>query len=153
MQVRASNADGDGPWSPSGQGTPGVTAKIGDLQLVDGPDAYSGRLEVFLKKNGKAEWGTVCNDRFTSAFDNPNDDLEPDPGNNEDAKVPNVAAQFACQQMGKEDRGDDLAPQRYTHRPEQADLARRRALRRDRGGRRAPSIWRTTGEVRRRRRS
>ena len=56
---------------------------------------------MFLKKNGKAEWGTVCNDRFTSAFDNPNDDLEPDPGNNEDAKVPNVAAQFACQQMGK----------------------------------------------------
>ena len=48
VQVRASNADGDGPWSPSGQGTPGVeTAQKGDLQLVGGPDAYSGRLEVF----------------------------------------------------------------------------------------------------------
>ena len=104
VQVRASNADGDGPWSPSGQGTPGVveTAQKGDAELFvideDGEKVVSttgvGRLEVFYR----GDWGTVCNDRFTSAFDDPNDDLEPDATT--DAKVPNVAADFACKLAG-----------------------------------------------------
>ena len=109
VQVRASNADGDGPWSPSGQGTPGVveeTIPNGKLQLVDknGVDVTNttgiGRLEVYLKKNGKAEWGTVCEDRFDRPFADRHAD-PPNPNADEDGKVPNVAAQFACQQMGR----------------------------------------------------
>ena len=109
VQVRASNADGDGEWSPSGQGTTGVveteeTMPKGSLRLVDNEGNETtgiGRLEVLYgnKKKGERKWGTVCDDRFTSAFDDPNDDLEPD--DTTDAKVPNVAAQFACQLMGK----------------------------------------------------
>ena len=60
VQVRASNADGNGEWSPSGQGTPGVveteeTIPNGKLRLVDdnGVDVTDttgiGRLEVRLK--------------------------------------------------------------------------------------------------------
>ncbi len=104
VQVRASNADGNGEWSPSGQGTPGVveTAQKGDAELfvIDENDKKVvstdgvGRLEVFYR----GDWGTVCNDRFTSAFDDPNDDLEPDATT--DAKVPNVAADFACKLAG-----------------------------------------------------
>ena len=150
VQVRASNADGNGEWSPSGQGTPGVveeTIPNGKLQLVDknGVDVTDttgiGRLEVFLK----GKWGTVCEDRFDRPFADRHAD-PPNPNADEDGKVPNVAAQFACQQMGKEtgemvSRGsipgmtplpDDKDDLNYR------DLARRRALRRDRGGRPAP---------------
>ena len=43
----------------------------GDLRLVDGPTANEGRLEIFaLDPNAGADerpqWGTVCDDRFTS---------------------------------------------------------------------------------------
>ena len=108
VQVRASNADGDSPWSPSGQGTTGVVETVetipnGKLRLVvDNDETISttggGRLEVYFKRKGESGWGTVCDDRFDSAFDDPNDDLEPSPTT--DAKVPNVAADFACHKLG-----------------------------------------------------
>ena len=100
VQVRASNADGDGPWSPSGQGTPGVveveeTHPNGALRLADGPDAYSGRLEVFFR----GDWGTVCDDRFDRPFVDYSAD-HPDPANKK--KVPNIAGARACQILGHE---------------------------------------------------
>ena len=111
VQVRASNADGDGPWSPSGQGTPGVVETVepvepipnGKLRLVvDDDETLSttggGRLEVYFKRQGKGEWGTVCNDRFDRPFVDYSAD-HPDPANKE--KVPNVAAQFACKLIDK----------------------------------------------------
>ena len=115
VQVRASNADGDGPWSPSGQGTTGVVETVetianGELRLVVdndepdstiGPGTGAGRLEVYLKKNGKAEWGTVCEDRFDSEtftiygpnfFNGDHDDKQ---------TVDNIAPELACRLMGK----------------------------------------------------
>ena len=99
VQVRASNADGDGPWSPSGQGTPGVvetvvTAQKGDPRLVDGPNAYSGRLEVLFR----GEWGTVCDDRFDRAFVDPNG--PEDAVTDADGKVANIAGPLACRWLG-----------------------------------------------------
>ena len=81
VQVRASNADGDSPWSPSGQGTTGVVETVetipnGKLRLVvDNDETISttggGRLEVYFKRKGESGWGTVCDDRFTAPLTTP----------------------------------------------------------------------------------
>ena len=116
VQVRASNADGNGEWSPSGQGTPGVVETVetrpkGSLRLVDenGDDVTSttgkGRLEVLYgnKKKGEREWGTVCDDRFDSRFADPNG--PEDAVTDEDGKVANIAATLACRWSGAGSEG------------------------------------------------
>ena len=115
VQVRASNADGDGPWSPSGQGTTGVVETVetrpkGSLRLVDenGVDVTKttgmGRLEVLYgnKKKGERKWGTVCDDRFDRPFVDYSAD-HPDPVNKE--KVANIAATLACRWSGAGNEG------------------------------------------------
>ena len=115
VQVRASNADGDGPWSPSGQGTTGMvepeeTRPKGSLRLVDenGVDVTKttgiGRLEVLYgnKKKGERKWGTVCDDRFDQPFVDYSAD-HPDPANKE--KVANIAATLACRWSGAGNEG------------------------------------------------
>ena len=113
VQVRASNADGDGPWSPSGQGTTGVveteeTMPKGSLRLVDNEGNETtgiGRLEVLYgnKKKGERKWGTVCDDRFTSRFADPNG--PEDAVTDADGKVANIAADFTCKLAGYSDGG------------------------------------------------
>ena len=115
VQVRASNADGDGPWSPSGQGTTGMvepeeTRPKGSLRLVDenGVDVTKttgiGRLEVLYgnKKKGERKWGTVCDDGFDQPFVDYSAD-HPDPANKE--KVANIAATLACRWSGAGNEG------------------------------------------------
>ena len=115
VQVRASNADGDGPWSPSGQGTTGMvepeeTSPKGSLRLVDenGVDVTEttgiGRLEVLYgnKKKGERKWGTVCDDRFDQPFVDYSAD-HPDPANK--VKVANIAATLACRWSGAGNEG------------------------------------------------
>ena len=109
VQVRASNADGDSPWSPSGQGTTGVveteeTMPKGSLRLVDNEGNETtgiGRLEVLYgnKKKGERKWGTVCDDRFTSRFADPNG--PEDAVTDADGKVANIAGPLACRLMGR----------------------------------------------------
>ena len=109
VQVRASNADGDGPWSPSGQGTTGVveteeTMPKGSLRLVDNEGNETtgiGRLEVLYgnKKKEERRWGTVCGDRFDRRFADPNG--PEDAVTDADGKVANIAGPLACRLMGR----------------------------------------------------
>ena len=89
IEVRAVNRVGPSPWSPARDGTPMTSdAEHGDVRLVDDNGVTingQGRLEVFYR----GEWGTVCDDRFDRPFrDHSSTDTE---------KVPNIAANLACQ--------------------------------------------------------
>ena len=62
----------DGEGHAEGPLTSDATAPVlaagrrGDLRLVDGPTADSGRLEAFHS----SQWGTVCDDRFNGTVEN-----------------------------------------------------------------------------------
>ena len=104
VQVRAANAEGDGPWSAPRNGTPGGVeeGRRGELRLVNdsGPtDGGAGRLEVFYR----SEWGTVCDDRFDNEEFKVYAPLPSTPPPYEPRAftlVDNVAPQRACQLMG-----------------------------------------------------
>ena len=103
VQVRATNAEGDGAWSASGRGTPVLeTAQWGDMRLVvDNAGTQStngaGRLEVFYR----GRYGTVCDDRFDRDFTVYGPNYGPPNNDMTDTKVvANQAADLACKKLG-----------------------------------------------------
>ena len=67
-----------------------------------------GRLEVFFKRQGKGEWGTVCDDRFDREFFDYSIETEGVPGESNAPKVANIAGARACQLLGH-DTGEMVA--------------------------------------------
>ena len=76
----------------------------GALRLADGPDAYSGRLEVFFRKRKRGDGARCATTASTasSSITAPKPKLIPgDPRTNKQ-KVPNIAGALACQLLGHE---------------------------------------------------
>ena len=75
VQVRATNADGDGPWSNDGSATTAAAlpetcamSENGDVRLADGFTPKEGRVEICAEdpdNSGSYIWGKVCDDYWT----------------------------------------------------------------------------------------
>ncbi len=75
VQVRATNADGDGPWSDDGSATTSAAlpatclmSENGNSRLADGFTPKEGRVEVCAEdpdNSGSYIWGAVCDDYWT----------------------------------------------------------------------------------------
>ena len=75
VQVRATNADGDGPWSNDGSATTAAAlpetcamSENGDVRLADGFTPKEGRVEICAEDpdtSGSYIWGKVCDDYWT----------------------------------------------------------------------------------------
>ena len=68
VEVRFTDGQGhaEGPLTSDATAPVLAAGRRGDLRLVDGPTADSGRLEAFHN----SQWGTVCDDRFNGSVEN-----------------------------------------------------------------------------------
>ena len=77
VQVRATNADGDGPWSDDGSATTSAAlpetclmSQNGNVRIADGFSPREGRVEICAEdpeNGGSYIWGKVCDDYWTDA--------------------------------------------------------------------------------------
>ena len=75
VQVRATNKDGDGPWSDEGSATTSqplpatcASSENEDIRLADGYTSKEGRVEICLEDpdtSGSHVWGSICDDFWT----------------------------------------------------------------------------------------